>query len=293
LNSSAERSPLLQPAPEILALVDRAIQEDLALGDATTEALIPPDLQGTAILLSKSTGILCGCPFALMVFQRIDPTLKTELFLHEGASLEPKQTIAKVYGSIASILMGERTALNILQHLSGIASATALYVQAIHGTPARVIDTRKTLPGLRNLEKYAVRTGGGHNHRRNLGDGVLIKDNHIAAMRSQGMSLAQIIQQARTNTSHTLQIEVEVDSISEAQEALEAGAGLILLDNMSPDQMKQVAELAQGQAILEASGGINLETVRAVAESGVDLISVGALTHSAQALDISLDFVDS
>ena len=288
---AGERTPPLQPAPEVAALVDRAIQEDLAMGDATTEALIHPDLQGRAVLFSKVPGVLCGGPVALMVFQRIDPSLSTDLLLQDGATLEPGQTIAQVRGSMASILMGERTALNLLQHLSGIATATARYVYAIQGARARIIDTRKTLPGLRALEKYAVRAGGGHNHRRSLGDGVLIKDNHIAALRAQGMTLAQIIHQARANASHTLQVEVEVESVAEAQEALEAGAGLILLDNMPPDQMRQVAELAQGRAVLEASGGITLETVRAVAESGVDLISVGALTHSAQALDISLDFV--
>ena len=291
MDKAEERTPPLQPAPEVAALVDRAIQEDLAMGDVTTEALIPPDLRGEAILFSKAHGVLCGGPVALMVFQHIDPSLSIDPLLQDGTVLEPGQTIARVQGSIASILMGERTALNLLQHLSGIATAAARYVQATQGTKARIIDTRKTLPGLRTLEKYAVRTGGGHNHRRNLGDGVLIKDNHIAALRAQGMTLAQIIRQARENASHTLQVEVEVDSIAEAQEALEAGAGLILLDNMPTDQMRQVADLAQGRAVLEASGGINLETVQAVAESGVNLISVGALTHSVQALDISLDFV--
>ena len=277
--------------PEVSALVDRAIQEDLSLGDATTDALVPPDLPGEAVIFSKAAGVLCGAEVALAVFRRIDPALATEVLLADGSVLEPGSHIARLKGSKASILMGERVALNFVQHLSGIATATAQYVQAVRGTNARIIDTRKTIPGMRALQKYAVRTGGGRNHRQNLGDGILIKDNHIAALRAQGMGLADIVRQAEREASHTIKIEVEVTTEAEAREALEGGAQLILLDNMAAEQMRQVVELTQGRALLEASGGITLDTVREVAETGVDLISVGALTHSARALDISLDFV--
>ena len=282
------------PAPvhnssDALALIDRALQEDLSIGDPTTEALIPPDLQGESVLRAKAQGVLCGGEIALAVFRRIDPALTCELLLPDGARLGSGDTIARIQGAVAGILKGERTALNFLQHLSGIATETARYVQAAQGLKARIVDTRKTVPGLRTLEKYAVRTGGGHNHRRNLGDGVLIKDNHIAALRARGMTLAEIVRKAQEEASHTLKVEVEVTSLAEAEEALEAGAHLLLLDNMSLEEMRQVVALARGRALLEASGGINLETVRAVAECGVDIISVGALTHSSQALDISLD----
>ena len=276
-------------SPDVLALIDRALQEDLSIGDPTTEALIPPDMQGEGVLRAKAQGVLCGGEIALAVFRRIDPTLTCEPLLADGALLGSGDTIARIQGAVASILKGERTALNFLQHLSGIATETARYVQAARGLKARIVDTRKTVPGLRTLEKYAVRIGGGHNHRRNLGDGVLIKDNHIAALRARGMTLAEIVRRAQEEASHTLKVEVEVTSLAEAEEALEAGAQLLLLDNMSLEEMRQVVALARGRALLEASGGINLETVRAVAECGVDIISVGALTHSSQALDISLD----
>jgi nicotinate-nucleotide pyrophosphorylase (carboxylating) len=278
-------------SPEVLALVDRAVQEDLSLGDATTEALVPPGLPGEAVIFAKASGVLCGGPVALAVFQRIDPFLSTELLLADGSPLERGSNIARVRGAKASILMGERVALNFLQHLSGVATATARYVEAVRGAKARIIDTRKTIPGMRALQKHAVRAGGGHNHRYNLGDGILIKDNHIAALRAQGMGLAEIVRQAQREASHTIKVEVEVTSVAEAEEALAGGAQLILLDNMPPEEMRQVVKINRGRALLEASGGITLENVRAVAETGVDLISVGALTHSVQALDISLDFV--
>jgi nicotinate-nucleotide pyrophosphorylase (carboxylating) len=283
--------PRVYDRPEVAELVDRAVQEDLALGDATTQALVPPDVPGDAVLFAKSPGIVCGGTVALMVFQRIDPSLDTELLLDDGAPLERGSQIARVHGSKASILMGERVALNFLQHLSGVATATARYVEAVRGTRAHIIDTRKTIPGLRALEKHGVRAGGGHNHRYNLGDGILIKDNHIAALRAQGMTLAQVVQRAQREASHTIKVEVEVTAEAEAEEALAGGAQLILLDNMPPEEMRRVVQITRGRALLEASGGITLENVRAIAETGVDLISVGALTHSVRALDISLDFV--
>ncbi len=275
--------------PEVNDLIDRAIQEDLSIGDATTDALVPNDLLATATLHAKSPGVLCGGEVAAAVFHRIDPDLNVELALADGATMERGSVILRVSGSAANMLKAERTALNFLQHLSGIATATATYVEAVNGTDAQIIDTRKTIPGLRSLEKYAVRAGGGRNHRQNLGDGVLIKDNHIAALKLRGMSLGDIVRQAHERASHTIKVEVEVTSIAEADEALEAGAQLLLLDNMSPEEMRKAVEVNKGRALLEASGGINLETVQAVAATGVDLISVGALTHSAQALDISMN----
>jgi len=275
--------------PEVNDLIDRAIQEDLSIGDATTDALVPPDLLATASLFAKAPGVLCGGEVAGAVFHRVDPDLHVEVALADGAAMERGSVILRVSGSAASMLKAERTAVNFLQHLSGIATATTTYVEAVRGLGAQIIDTRKTIPGLRSLEKYAVRCGGGHNHRQNLGDGVLIKDNHIAALKLRKMSLGEIVRQAHQRASHTIKVEVEVTTVAEAEEALEAGAQLLLLDNMSPDEMRKVVEVNKGRALLEASGRINLETVRAVAETGVDLISVGALTHSAQALDISMD----
>jgi len=275
--------------PEVNDLIDRAIQEDLSIGDATTNALIPDDLQAPATLHAKSAGVLSGGEIAAAVFHRVDPDLHVEVALADGATMERGSIILRVSGSAANMLKAERTAVNFMQHLSGIATTTATYVEAVKGTGSQIIDTRKTIPGLRSLEKYAVRCGGGHNHRQNLGDGVLIKDNHIAALKLRGMSLGDVVRQAHERASHTIKVEVEVTSVAEAEEALEAGALLLLLDNMSPDEMRKAVEANKGRALLEASGGINLATVKAVAATGVDLISVGALIHSAQALDISMD----
>ena len=275
--------------PEVTDLIDRAIQEDLSIGDATTDALVPDDLQATATLHAKSPGVLSGAEIAVAVFRRIDPGLNVEVALSDGATMERGSIILRVSGSAATMLKAERTAVNFMQHLSGIATATATYVESVNGTGAQIIDTRKTIPGLRSLEKYAVRCGGGHNHRQNLGDGVLIKDNHFAALKLQGMSIGDVVRQAHERSSHMIKIEVEVTTVAEAEEALQAGAQLLLLDNMSPEEMRKVVETNKGRALLEASGGINLETVQAVAATGVDLISVGELTHSAQALDISMD----
>lgn len=275
--------------PQVADLIDRAVQEDLGIGDATTDALIPPDLVAMAVLFAKSPGVLCGGPVALAVFRRIDSSLATELVRPDGSALGPGDAIARARGAAASLLKAERTALNFLQHLSGIATQTARYVEAVRGTGARIIDTRKTVPGLRALEKEAVRAGGGRNHRQNLGDGVLVKDNHIAALRGREVGIAEIVRMARERASHTIRVEIEVTSLDEAEQALDAGAELLLLDNMAPEEMGRVVALNRGRAVLEASGGIDLATVRAVAECGVDLISVGALTHSAPALDISMD----
>ena len=278
--------PLLS---DIQAVVDRALAEDLSLGDPTTEALVPPDIPGEGRVFAKGSGVLCGVPVATMVFRRLDSSLHVEAVLSDGDLLERGSTILRLRGSAASMLRGERVALNFLQHLSGIATEAARYVERVRDLPVRIVDTRKTVQGIRALQKYAVQVGGGGNHRKNLGDGILIKDNHIAVMRARGMRLGEIVQQALRNASHTIKVEVEVTSLEEAREALEAGAHVLLLDNMSVEQMRHAVELARGKASVEASGGITLETVRAVAETGVDLISVGALTHSVRALDVSMD----
>ena len=272
-----------------MAIVAGALEEDLGPGDVTTDALIPPDIHGLGSIVAKAAGVIAGVEVALEVFRHANPDVETRTLITDGSEVSPGVVVAEVEGSIASILKGERVALNFLQRLSGIATATSMYVKAVQGTKARIVDTRKTVPGIRQLEKYAVRMGGGHNHRYNLADGILIKDNHIAALRAQELGLAEIVSRARENSPHTLRVEIEVESIDEAKEALEAGADVILLDNMSPEEMRQVVTLTEGRRLLEASGGINLETVRAVAETGVDLISVGALTHSVMAMDISLD----
>ena len=258
-------------------------------GDITTDALIPPDIRGAGTLVAKTTGVVAGVEVALEVFRQTDPSVETRVLMSDGSAVSPGDVVAEVEGSVAGILKGERVALNFVQRLSGIATATSTYVNAVQGTGARIIDTRKTVPGLRQLEKYAVRVGGGHNHRYNLADGILIKDNHIAALRAQELGLVEIVRRARDNSPHTVKVEIEVESVEEAREALEARADVIMLDNMPPEEMRRVVAMTMGRCLLEASGGINLDTVRAVAETGVDLISVGALTHSVRAMDISLD----
>ncbi len=274
---------------QVEQIVDSALAEDSVWDDVTTEALISPAQAGKAYLRGKSEGVLAGIGVATVVFHRVDSALRVKELVADGSRVHPGDRLAAIEGKVASILRAERVALNFLQRLSGIATATAKYVEAISGTKALITDTRKTAPGLRILEKYAVRVGGGHNHRQSLGDGVLIKDNHLVALRSRGVGLGEVIKKARQHAPPTLKIEVEVESVEQAQEALSAGADIIMLDNMDLEDMRRVVELAQGRAVIEASGRITLDSVRAVADTGVDLISVGALTHSAKALDISLE----
>jgi nicotinate-nucleotide pyrophosphorylase (carboxylating) len=274
---------------QIEEIIDRALAEDLGKDDVTTEALIPGDRQGTGFIVAEKEGVLAGMNVAKQVFHRVDPELKVEILLEDGVTVKPGSKVAKVSGSIASILKAERVALNFLQRLSGIASETNRYVEAVRGLPVRIMDTRKTTPGLRSLEKHAVKVGGGQNHRMSLGDGILIKDNHLAALRSQGLNLKQIVARARQNSPQRLPVEVEVGTVAEASEAVEAGADIVMLDNMNIEDMRKAVKSIGGRALVEASGGIKLDNVRAVAETGVDLISIGALTHSARALDISLE----
>ena len=282
----------MQITRDIRDLIDRTLAEDLSIGDPTTDILVPPDLESTAVLIAKEEGILAGLDVGLEAFQRFDDRVSTIALLEDGTSIRPGDHLGTIQGRVASLLKAERTAVNFMQHMSGIATQTRRYVEAVEGHPVRIVDTRKTTPGLRFLEKYAVRMGGGQNHRQNLGDGILIKDNHIDALRGDGMSLGDVVKKAIREASHTIRVEVEVENLEQLDEALDAGAGIILLDNMDVEQMTTAVQIAKGKAFTEASGGITLETVRAVAATGVDIISVGALTHSVLALDISMDMLD-
>ena len=266
-------------------IIELALDEDLGTGDVTCLATIPAELAARGVLLAKAQGVMAGLPVAARVMQTVDARLTFHPLRDDGTPIAPGDRLAEIAGPARSLLSAERTALNFLQRMSGIASETARYVAAVAGTGARIVDTRKTAPGQRVLDKYAVRAGGGGNHRANLSDGVLIKDNHIAAVGS----VAVAVKAARACAPHTLKIEVEVTSAEMAREAVKAGADIILLDNMSCAEMRACVELIAGRALTEASGGITMESVRAIAESGVDLISIGALTHSVRALDISLE----
>lgn len=274
---------------QIRQLIELALQEDLGHGDITTDSLIPDSEHSTASVIARAEGIIAGTEVAKEVFLRIDPELDIEILIKDGSKVKPGDVIARLRGRVPSILKAERLALNFLQHLSGIATETARYVQTVSGLPVSITDTRKTIPGLRLLEKYAVRVGGGKNHRMHLGDGVLIKDNHLAVLRRKGSSIRQIIARARHKVPPGTKIEIEVKTPEEAREAAEAGADIVMLDNMNLEDMRRSVQLIRGRALIEASGGITLDRVRAVAETGVDTISVGALTHSAKALDISLE----
>ncbi len=282
----------MQITRDIRDLIDRTLAEDLSIGAPTTDILVPPDLESTAVLLAKEEGILAGLDVGLEAFRRFDDRVSITALLEDGAPIRPGDHLGTIQGRVASLLKAERTAVNFMQHMSGIATQTQRYVKAVEGHPVRIVDTRKTTPGLRFLEKYAVRMGGGQNHRQNLGDGILIKDNHIDALRGDGMSLGDVVKKAIREASHTIRVEVEVETLEQLDEALDAGAGIILLDNMDVEQMTIAVQIAKGKAFTEASGGITLETVRAVAATGVDIISVGALTHSVLALDISMDMLD-
>ncbi|MEA2085944.1 MAG: carboxylating nicotinate-nucleotide diphosphorylase [Chloroflexota bacterium] len=270
------------------SIIDRALAEDISRGDITSEALLPPGLQGKAVIRVKAKGVLAGGEVARRVFLRVDPSLKIEIIIKDGARVKPGDMLATISGTVMSILKAERVALNFLQRLSGIATETAQFVAGAQGLPITILDTRKTTPGLRLLEKYAVRTGGGQNHRLDLSDGILIKDTHLAALRALGMNLPDIITRAKRNAPHHLKVEIEVSTVEEAVEAAAAGADIIMLDNMSPEEMRRAASLAPAGVKLEASGGITLKNIGAAARSGVDFISIGALTHSPRALDMSL-----
>ena len=277
------------PHDVIQDVVVRALREDVGHGDLTTLALIPAEAQGAARFVLREPGVLAGLPVLAAVFAAVDPRLELEPRAGEGQRLEAGATLAEVRGPVRGILTGERVALNLLQRLCGVATLTARYAEAVRGTRARILDTRKTTPGLRALEKYAVRVGGGVNHRFGLFDGVMIKDNHLAQLARQGVGTAEAVRRARAAVGPMVRVEVEVESVAAAVQAAEAGADVIMLDNMPPALLREAVAAVGGRSLLEASGGITLETIRAVAETGVDVISVGALTHSARALDIGLD----
>ncbi len=272
-------------------VIERALDEDLVSNDVTTRATIGDSaIYASANLVAKVPGVIAGIEAATLTFEILDPSLETDHLLQDGTRVEGGESIATVSGSAASILGAERTALNLIQRMSGIATLTDRYVTEVRGTGATIVDTRKTVPGLRLLDKYCVAVGGASNHRLNLSDGVLIKDNHIAVMRSRGMSISDIVAHAREYSPHTARLEIEVEDESEALEAIEAGADIVMLDNMPIGEMRRVVVENRKRALLEASGGITLDNVLGVAETGVDLISIGELTHSPPSLDISLEF---
>lgn len=265
-------------------LIDLALEEDAGLGDVTSEAIFSSAHRSRAVIEARSDLVICGLAVAARVLARVDPALRVKLLAADGDYVRRGQRVLAARGPTVALLTAERTALNFLQRLSGIATLARRYAEAVAGTAVRVVDTRKTTPGWRALEKYAVRCGGCHNHRSSLGEHVLIKDNHIAA----AGSLGRAVQLARASAPHLAKIEVEATNLREVRAALRAGAGAILLDNMSPAMVRQAVALVNGAAVLEVSGGVRLETLRQYALPGVDVISIGALTHSATAADLSL-----
>ena len=266
-------------------IIKTALLEDINYLDTTTDYLIDEDQENTARFLAKADGVLCGIDVALRVFTILqEQGFEAKVYKHDGDVLEKGDIIAEIRGKTRTLLKGERTALNLLQHMSGVATATGQAVKAVEGTNASIADTRKTLPGLRPLQKYAVTVGGGKNHRYNLSDAAMLKDNHVDA----GGGIASAVAKLRQKLGHMTKIELEVRSLDELGQALEAGVDVIMLDNMSCEEMREAVAITNGRALLEASGGITAETLRAIAETGVDIISMGALTHSVTAFDISL-----
>ncbi|KAB1640980.1 carboxylating nicotinate-nucleotide diphosphorylase [Gulosibacter chungangensis] len=275
--------------PEITRVIDIALEEDAPWGDLTALALIPEEATAKAELRAREPGVFSGTEVFTTAFTRTDPTITTTFNIQDGDHFNTGDKLATVEGPARGVLTGERIALNFVQRMSGIATLTAEYVKRTMHTKARIVDTRKTTPGLRALERHAVRSGGGHNHRRNLSDAVMAKDNHLAVLLKQGLNLTEAIQQVRKNIPHTTHLEVEIDHLDQLDAVLAANVDSIMLDNFSLADLREGVKRINGRAIVEASGGVNLETVQAIAETGVDVISVGALTHSARALDLGLD----
>lgn len=269
-------------------IIKDALVEDMPYGDITTDLLIPQESMSSAVLLAKENGILCGIDVAKRVFEILDGGIKFEKLKTDGDYIQKGDVLAKIQGKTRAILMGERIALNLLQRMSGIATFTNMLVQKVKGYRAAVTDTRKTIPFLRMLDKYAVFVGGGKNHRYSLSDAVLIKDNHIKAVGS----ITEAVKRAKENVPHTMKVEVEVRNMQEFEEALRSGADIIMLDHFTVDDMKRAVEKAEGRVLIEASGNINIDNIEEIAKTGVDIISVGSITHSVKSLDISLDFVD-
>ncbi len=274
-------------AEELQRIVFMALSEDIGHGDITSEAIIPEHTEVTMKLVAREPLTVAGMEVVQLVFASVDPLIDCDIRVQDGQTLAAGAEMASLFGSARGILAGERVALNLLQRMCGVATQTAAFVRAVEGTNATILDTRKTMPGLRALDKYAVRCGGGHNHRQRLDDGILIKDNHIAIVGSIGEAVAR----AKRNSPATSRVEVECERITQVEEALAAGADMLLLDNMEIAALQRAVALAKGRALCEASGNMTLETVRAVAETGVDFVSVGRLTHSVKASDIGLDSV--
>ncbi|MBM3304411.1 MAG: carboxylating nicotinate-nucleotide diphosphorylase [Candidatus Aminicenantes bacterium] len=275
-------------AHDLDAIIEAALREDMPEGDVTSESVVPPGAVSEAVIMAKEDGVLAGLPVARRVFEMIGGSVEFAAKLEDGAAFNKGDILAHLEGSTLALLKGERTALNFLQRMSGIATATRRFVDAAQGTRTRILDTRKTTPGLRLLEKYAVAAGGGKNHRMSLSDMALIKDNHL---RHVG-SITEAVRRARAAVRPGVRVEVETNDIAQVREALDAGADMIMLDNMPLETMREAVALVAGRIPLEASGNMTLERVRAVAETGVDYISVGALTHSVRAVDISLEFLN-
>ena len=287
---TVEQPKLMLPDFVVARAVEEALNEDLGrAGDITTDAIVPAGLQATGYVNARQAGTIAGLQFCKTAFRLLDPDARFESELRDGSAIDAGGAVAKVHSNARTLLSAERVALNFLGHLSGIATLTRTYVDAVRGTNAHICCTRKTLPGLRQFQKYAIRAGGGMNHRFGLDDAVLIKDNHIAL----AGSLDDAIERARHHTGHMVKIEVEVDTLEQLEQALAHPIDAILLDNMPITTLEQAVQLIDGRVIAEASGGVTLDTVRAIAETGVDLISVGALTHSSTALDIGLDLAVS
>ncbi|HTL40035.1 MAG TPA: carboxylating nicotinate-nucleotide diphosphorylase [Pseudolysinimonas sp.] len=271
------------------AILERALAEDAPWGDATSEAFLPETAEAAAELVAREAGVLSGIEVFARVFMLADTAVDVETVAADGQRFDSGEVLARVSGPARSVLRAERVALNLVQRMSGIATETARYVAAVDGTGARIVDTRKTAPGLRILERQAVRDGGGRNHRFSLSDAVLVKDNHLAVLAAQGIPAGEAIRRARATLPHTTSIEVEVDRLDQIEEVLAAGADTVMLDNFTLDQLHAGVALIAGRARVEASGGVDLGTVAAIAATGVDVISVGALTHSVRALDLGLD----
>lgn len=282
----------IAPVPRRIvdALVLAALDEDGAFDDITTRALVPPGQWGRGVFTAKEMGVICGVGIAAAAMSAMDAEISFDPLVDDGVRVEAETELAEIEGPLASILSAERVALNFLQRLSGIATLTDEFVHAVAGTRATILDTRKTTPGLRHLERYAVRCGGAQNHRFGLGSAVLIKDNHIAAANARGIDdLEDVVVAARNAAPHTARVEIEIRTPDQAREAAAGRPDIILLDNMSPDDIRRSVEAVGGRALVEASGGVTIDNVREIADAGVDYISVGRLTHSAPALDISLD----
>ncbi len=280
----------LLPQELITRLVRAALAEDVGSGDVTTLATVPEHATARAAMMAREELVVCGLAFAETAFQEVSSEARVQLFTHDGARLSRGEKLLEVSGPARALLTGERVALNFVQRLSGVATVAARFAEAVRGTNAVILDTRKTTPGWRELEKYAVRCGGARNHRVGLWDMVLIKDNHLAALRdAMPNAIAAAVQRSREKYP-ALKVEVEADTLAQVAQAAEAGADIILLDNMTLEQLREAVRIVGGRAKTEASGGVNLQTVRGIAETGVDFISVGAMTHSARAVDIGLDF---